>query len=211
MVENGTRQPARPHPFLVPAAEAVRASTLDDHVRRRAERPLDGYPCGNPQRHGGSQHRHGDHRAAALQHDAAPHRQVDDQRVHGHRPRWRVIQRLSKKAITANQSLGLLSKSVSLVKFLALIAGAGYAAQGVSALSAGVTAPAARCPRWPGWRPWLATATGAAFQAKGVIALAKIDDVTTAVDGLNEKLDDRPPPSRRSPLRARSSPSSSTR
>ncbi len=82
------------------------------------------------------------------------------------------------------------SDALKLIKWPALIAGAGGAAQGVSALGAGVIGLTSALAPLSGLLAAYPALLGAFAQATGVVALANVDDLTAAVGGLNEKLDE---------------------
>ena len=90
----------------------------------------------------------------------------------------------------ANQRMMLFKNTASLIKWPALIAGAGGAAQAVSALGAGAAGLASALAPLSGLVAAYPALLGAMGQAAGVTALAGIDDLTSAVGGLNEKMDE---------------------
>jgi len=89
----------------------------------------------------------------------------------------------------ANRNVTFLRNNIALLKWPALIAGAGGAAQAVSAAAGGVAALAGALAPTIGLTTQLGTALGVLGQVGAVAALAGIGDVADAVGGLNEKLD----------------------
>ena len=89
-----------------------------------------------------------------------------------------------------NASFSLLRNSMQLLKWPALIAGAGGAAQGLSALAAGAVGLTSALSPLAGALAAYPALLGLMGQAAGVTALAGVDDLTGAVGGLNEKLDE---------------------
>ena len=96
----------------------------------------------------------------------------------------------SSSLTDANQRVLGLKNAIGLVKFPAFIAGAGGAAQAISALGAGAVGLTSALAPLTGALTAYPAILGAFAQAMGVTALASIDDVTAAVGGLREKLDE---------------------
>ena len=97
---------------------------------------------------------------------------------------------LNTGLINVNQKFVSMRNAAGLVKWPAFIAGAGYATQGVNALAAGTGALAGSLSSLVGVTASAVSAYGALGQAAGVVALAGVNDLGTAVGGLNEKLDE---------------------
>lgn len=97
--------------------------------------------------------------------------------------------RFGRTVIEADHGINLFSRSLKLLKWPSLIAGAGGAAQGLSAAAGGAAALTGALAPGVGLLSQYGTALGVLGQVKAVTALSGINDVTTAVGGLNSKLD----------------------
>lgn len=89
----------------------------------------------------------------------------------------------------ANQRMQFFSRTMGLLKWPALITGAGGAAQALSALAGGAVGLTSALAPLSGALVAYPALFGAFGQASGVVALSGVGDLTEAVGGLNEKLD----------------------
>ena len=88
-----------------------------------------------------------------------------------------------------NQQGQFLSRTLGLIKWPAFITAVGGAAQAAGALTGGVVGLSSALAPLSGLLAGYPALLGAFGQTAGVVALAGIDDLSSAVGGLNEKLD----------------------
>lgn len=97
--------------------------------------------------------------------------------------------RLSGSLSTAKKEASGLAGAIRLIKFPALIAGAGLAAQGIGALAGGAVALTSALGPLTGALAGYPALLGTIGQVAGVKAFAGISNVTSAVGGLNQQID----------------------
>jgi hypothetical protein len=96
----------------------------------------------------------------------------------------------SKNIITTSASIHVLSKAIGLLKWPAFIAAAGVAADAIGVLLGGAVALTGALGPLTGSLASAGSALLLFGQVRAVVALTGIKDVTSAVGGLNEKLDE---------------------
>jgi hypothetical protein len=96
----------------------------------------------------------------------------------------------SKNIITASASMHVFGKVISLLKWPAYIAAAGAASNAIAALGGGVVALTAALGPLTGALASAGSGLILFGQVRATLALTGLKDVTTAVGGLNEKLDE---------------------